>query len=44
MCGGRTSARCSLDSLLLLPKPEWFGNRAKAIYAAGVHFSSMRTS
>ncbi|MBS1895617.1 MAG: cytochrome c oxidase assembly protein [Actinobacteria bacterium] len=23
------------------PKPEWFGNGAKAIYAAGIHFSSM---
>jgi cytochrome c oxidase assembly factor CtaG len=23
------------------PKPEWFGNGAKAIYAGGVHFASM---
>ncbi len=23
------------------PKPEWFGNGAKALYAAGIHFSSM---
>ena len=23
------------------PKPEWFGNGAKAVYAAGVHFASM---
>ncbi len=23
------------------PKPEWFGNGAKAVYAGGVHFSSM---
>ncbi|HEY2715453.1 MAG TPA: cytochrome c oxidase assembly protein [Solirubrobacterales bacterium] len=23
------------------PKPEWFGNGARAIYAGGVHFSSM---